>query len=98
MKNKRKGREVFQAPSYWQSYSDMMAALLLLFVLIIAITLGIYKMNYRPGTGRITIEQYPNRTGRVRERTAGVPTEIGRCLCQADDDGRRAAVSLSDDR
>lgn len=35
MKNKRKGREVFQAPSYWQSYSDMMAALLLLFVLII---------------------------------------------------------------
>ena len=45
MKNKRKGREVFQAPSYWQSYSDMMAALLLLFVLIIAITLGIYKMK-----------------------------------------------------
>ena len=43
MKSKRKGREVFQAPSYWQSYSDMMAALLLLFVLIIAITLGIYK-------------------------------------------------------
>lgn len=40
MKNKRKGREVFQAPSYWQSYSDMMAALLLLFVLIIAITLA----------------------------------------------------------
>ena len=34
-----------QAPRYWQSYSDMMAALLLLFVLIIAITLGIYKMK-----------------------------------------------------
>ena len=29
----------------WRSYSDMMAALLLLFVLIIAITLGIYKMK-----------------------------------------------------
>lgn len=39
----RKEREVFRAPAYWQSYSDMMAALLLLFVLIIAITLGIYK-------------------------------------------------------
>lgn len=45
MKNKRKGREVFQAPSYWQSYSDMMAALLLIFILIIAITLAIYKQK-----------------------------------------------------
>ncbi len=32
-------------PSYWQSYSDMMAALLLIFVLIIAITLSIYKQK-----------------------------------------------------
>ena len=43
MKNKRKSREAFWEPSYWQSYSDMMAALLLIFVLIIAITLSIYK-------------------------------------------------------
>ncbi len=37
MKNKRKSREAFWEPSYWQSYSDMMAALLLIFVLIIEI-------------------------------------------------------------
>ena len=43
MKNKRKSREAFWEPGYWQSYSDMMAALLLIFVLIIAITLSIYK-------------------------------------------------------
>ncbi len=45
MKNKRKNREAFAEHSFWQSYSDMMAALLLLFILIIAITLSIYKQK-----------------------------------------------------
>ena len=45
MRNKRKNRAVFEAPSYWQSYSDMMAALLLIFILMIAITLGIYRQK-----------------------------------------------------
>lgn len=45
MKNSRKNREAFAEHSYWQSYSDMMAALLLIFVLIIAITLAIYKQK-----------------------------------------------------
>lgn len=45
MKNNRKNREAFREPSYWQSYSDMMAALLLIFVLMIAITLTIYKQK-----------------------------------------------------
>lgn len=45
MRNNRKNRAVFQGQSYWQSYSDMMAALLLIFVLIIAITLSIYKQK-----------------------------------------------------
>lgn len=45
MKNRRKNREAFREYSYWQSYSDMMAALLLLFVLMIAITLFIYKQK-----------------------------------------------------
>ena len=45
MKAKRKNREAFAEHSYWQSYSDMMAALLLIFVLIIAITLAIYKQK-----------------------------------------------------
>lgn len=31
--------------SYWQSYSDMMAALLIIFILIIAITMAIYKQK-----------------------------------------------------
>ncbi len=45
MKNRRKNREAFAQHSYWQSYSDMMAALLLIFILIIAITLAIYKQK-----------------------------------------------------
>ncbi|MBE5882968.1 MAG: hypothetical protein E7291_00870 [Lachnospiraceae bacterium] len=45
MKNRRKNREAFAQHSFWQSYSDMMAALLLIFILIIAITLAIYKQK-----------------------------------------------------
>lgn len=45
MKNKRRNREAFSEHSYWQSYSDMMAALLLFFVLIIAITMAVYRQK-----------------------------------------------------
>lgn len=45
MKNNKRSREAFSEHSYWQSYSDMMAALLLVFILIIAITLAIYKQK-----------------------------------------------------
>ena len=45
MKNKRRNREAFAEHSYWQSYSDMMAALLLIFILMIAITLTIYRQK-----------------------------------------------------
>lgn len=45
MRNRQRGREAFSEHSYWQSYSDMMAALLLIFILIIAITLAIYKQK-----------------------------------------------------
>lgn len=45
MKNKRRDREAFAEHSYWQSYSDMMAALLLIFILLIAITLAIYRQK-----------------------------------------------------
>ncbi len=45
MRNNRKNREAFAEHSFWQSYSDMMAALLLIFILIIAITLAIYKQK-----------------------------------------------------
>lgn len=45
MRNNRRKREAFAEHSFWQSYSDMMAALLLIFILIIAITLAIYKQK-----------------------------------------------------
>lgn len=45
MRNKRRNREAFSEHSYWQSYSDMMAALLLFFVLIIAITMAVYRQK-----------------------------------------------------
>ncbi len=45
MKNRQRNREAFAEHSYWQSYSDMMAALLLIFVLMIAITLAIYRQK-----------------------------------------------------
>ena len=45
MRNRRGNRSAFEEPSYWQSFSDMMAALLLIFILIIAITLMIYRQK-----------------------------------------------------
>ena len=45
MKNERRNREAFAEHSYWQSYSDMLAALLLIFILMIAITLAIYRQK-----------------------------------------------------
>ena len=45
MKNRRRNREAFAEHSFWQSYSDMMAALLLIFILIIAITLAVYRQK-----------------------------------------------------
>lgn len=45
MKNKHRERVAFSEHSFWQSYSDMMAALLLIFILIIAITLAIYRQK-----------------------------------------------------
>ena len=45
MRNKRRNRDAFTEHSYWQSYSDMMAALLLFFVLIIAMTMAVYRQK-----------------------------------------------------
>ena len=45
MKNRRRNRKAYAEHSYWQSYSDMMAALLLIFILLIAITLAIYRQK-----------------------------------------------------
>ncbi|MCM1046750.1 MAG: OmpA family protein [Candidatus Gastranaerophilales bacterium] len=45
MTRRYRKKRTFEEPGYWQSYSDMMAALLLIFILIIAITLAIYKQK-----------------------------------------------------
>ena len=45
MSRKGRRRASHEEHSYWQSYSDMMAALLLIFILIIAITLSIYRQK-----------------------------------------------------
>ncbi|MBR3825718.1 MAG: OmpA family protein [Lachnospiraceae bacterium] len=45
MSKNRRNKAAYGEESYWQSYSDMMAALLLIFILIIAITLAIYKQK-----------------------------------------------------
>lgn len=45
MKSRQRNREAFREHSFWQSYSDMMAALLLIFILMIAITLSIYRQK-----------------------------------------------------
>lgn len=45
MNRKHNARFIDGEHSYWQSYSDMMAALMLIFILIIAITLSIYKQK-----------------------------------------------------
>jgi len=45
MRNNRRSHFGDDQVSYWQSYSDMMAALLIIFILIIAITMAIYKQK-----------------------------------------------------
>ncbi len=45
MGRRKHKRTAYSEHSYWQSYSDMMAALLLIFILIIAITLMIYRQK-----------------------------------------------------
>ena len=60
-RTRRRNREAFAEHSFWQSYSDMMAALLLIFVLIIAITLAIYKQK------TTDLEQSQNSLGIARQ-------------------------------
>jgi len=45
MSRVRQKRRAYTEHSYWQSYSDMMAALLLIFILMIAITLSVYRQK-----------------------------------------------------
>ena len=86
-KTRRKNREAFLEHSYWQSYSDMMAALLLIFVLIIAITLAIYKQK------TTDLEQSQNSLGIAREELENARKDLEDA--RADLDEYRAVLEQS---
>ncbi len=85
--NRRRYREAFGEHSYWQSYSDMMAALLLIFVLIIAITLAIYKQK------TVDLEQSQNSLGTARQELENARKELEDA--RADLEEYRAAIEQS---
>ena len=86
-KNRRKRREAFEEHSYWQSYSDMMAALLLIFVLIIAITLAIYRQK------TVDLEQSQNSLGIARQELEDAKKDLEDA--RADLEEYRAAIEKS---
>ncbi|HBA48805.1 MAG TPA: hypothetical protein DCZ91_13620 [Lachnospiraceae bacterium] len=86
-RTKRRNREAFGEHSYWQSYSDMMAALLLIFVLIIAITLAIYKQK------TVDLEQSQNSLGVARQELEDARKDLEDA--RADLEEYRAAIEES---
>ena len=86
-KNRRRNREAFSETSYWQSYSDMMAALLLIFVLIIAITLAIYRQK------TVDLEQSQNSLGVARQELENAKKELEDA--RADLEAYRAEIERS---
>lgn len=87
MKNKRKDRAVFTEPSYWQSYSDMMAALLLIFILIIAVTLAIYKQK------RTDLEEAQLQLNSTRTELEASEAELQKSLKELEEAYARATMT-----
>lgn len=88
-KNRRKRREAFQEHSYWQSYSDMMAALLLIFVLIIAITLAIYRQK------TVDLEQSQNSLGIARQELEDAKADLEEYRAAIEKSNEELASSLA---
>lgn len=88
-KTRRRNREAFAEHSFWQSYSDMMAALLLIFVLIIAITLAIYKQK------TVDLEQSQNSLGIARQDLEDAKKDLEDA--RKDLDEYRAAIEKSNE-
>ena len=86
-RTRRRNREAFGEHSYWQSYSDMMAALLLIFVLIIAITLAIYKQK------TTDLEESQNSLGVARQELEDARKDLEDA--KADLEEYRAAIEES---
>lgn len=110
MFGRQKSKKTGQANSYWQSYSDMMAALLLMFVLIMAFTLAQSLKTYEEKV-RIQEEQQKILTEQQKQLEAqqkqiddliGVKTDIIKALNETfrnsnlriDIDAQTGAISL----
>ena len=89
-KNRRKRREAFEEHSYWQSYSDMMAALLLIFVLIIAITLAIYRQK------TVDLERSQNSLGIARQELEEAKKDLEEYRAVIEKSNEELASSLAE--
>lgn len=90
MKNRRRNREAFAEPGYWQSFSDMMAALLLIFILIIAITLAIYKQK------TITLEETEKELNAAQEQLDLAAIDLEKSRLEIEKSNEELAMSLAD--
>lgn len=90
MRNKRRNREAFTEPSYWQSFSDMMAALLLIFILIIAITLAIYKQK------TTTLEETEKELNAAQEQLELAAIDLENSRLEIEKSNEELALSLAD--
>lgn len=90
IRTRRRGREAFLEHSYWQSYSDMMAALLLIFVLIIAITLAIYKKK------TYDLEQSQNSLGIARQELEDARADLEEYRVAIEKSNEELANSLAE--
>ncbi len=89
-RNRRRDREAFAEHSYWQSYSDMMAALLLIFVLIIAITLAIYRQK------TVDLEQAQNSLGVARQELEDAKKDLDEYRAAIEKSNEELANSLAE--
>lgn len=89
-RNRRRNREAFAETSYWQSYSDMMAALLLIFVLIIAITLAIYRQK------TVDLEQSQNSLGIARQELEDAKKDLEEYRAAIEKSNEELASSLAE--
>lgn len=87
MKNRRKERAVFASTSYWQSYSDMLAALLLIFILMIAVTLAIYKQK------RTDLEEAQLQLNATRTELEASREELQNSLAELEEAYARATMT-----
>ncbi len=90
MKNKRRNREAFSEYSFWQSYSDMMAALLLIFILIIAITLAIYKQKTN------TLEMTELELNAAKEQLEIAMVDLENSRLEIEESNKELALSLAE--